>query len=339
MDSTIQWPDKTLPTGIFCAPGVLTGLEIAAADGLLAMPRIGLGVGGLLLGRRNAGRIEIQKSAAIACSHAFGPAFVLTPAEIAKSCEDAGAEVVGWYCSKTQGPAVLSEHDRALFTALCPESWQVMLLIQPRMSRTTTAAFGYRGGGSEDGFVLGDWLELAWQELAAFQAPAEAAGIAVAEPEVAPELFLPVPMARSGTLFGIPSDPPEEKRARRRPLRLAVGTILLAAAAGAAYILRDDWMPRLPIALMASADSEDRVSFLWNGEALSEQDWGTLVIDDGNGPLHTIHLDQARVRSGWYQYDCRPGNVTATLLAGKLSDMVTVKAPPEAQLPDSGISK
>ena len=52
MNPTVRWPDQTLSAAVYCVPGVLTGLEILAADGLLAMPRIGLGIGGLLLGRR-----------------------------------------------------------------------------------------------------------------------------------------------------------------------------------------------------------------------------------------------------------------------------------------------
>src|SRR6185312_11866579 len=104
-----------------CAPGVLTSLEILAMDGLLAMPRIGLGVGGLLLGRRGEGRIEILRSVEIPCSHALGPSFMLTPAEmkalivLPESEDDGPSHVVGWYCSRTQGNRELTEHDHRVF--------------------------------------------------------------------------------------------------------------------------------------------------------------------------------------------------------------------------------
>src|SRR3569833_738758 len=108
MSSSVQWHDRTLPDSISCAPGLLTSQDILAMDGLLAMPRGGLGVGGLLLGRREEGKIEVLRSVEIPCSHALGPSFMLTAAEIKalvplpESDDENPAEVVGWYCSKTQ---------------------------------------------------------------------------------------------------------------------------------------------------------------------------------------------------------------------------------------------
>jgi len=369
MNSTICWPDKTLPVEIHCAPGILTALEIIAADGLLAIPRIGLGVGGLLLGTRGGGRIEVLRSLEIPCSHAQGPAFVLTQPEIAASLELPAAdcerdEIVGWYCSKpgyskTLAPTVLTDNDRALFDALCPERWQVALLIRPSMGKTTTAAFALRDGDSGDAVLLGASLELAWQELVAYQepqpeaAPAAAVGMTVAQtpaitspvsPSAPAPAFMPTPMGRSGTLFGAPGpDQTETKKSRHWPLRLLFAAIFLAILAATAFFTQSYWMPRPQIALIASSDWRGAISVLWNSEALSERDRATLVIEDGKGPLHTIHLDQAGVRAGWYQYDCRPGSVTATLLAGDLSDTVTITVKPEPPRtpysPESEISK
>lgn len=360
MNPTICWPDKTFPVEIHCAPGVLTGLEMIAVDGLLAMPRTGLGVGGLLLGRRARERIEILRSVEISCSHALGPAFVLTPEEISASSklpepdqagDGADHDVVGWYCSKTQGPMALTAHDRAFHEAFCPERWQVALLIRPSMGNTTTAAFAFRGA-SEAGntFLVGASLELSWQELAAYQTsqPALAATperveestekTRAALPVAVAPAVIPVPMARSGTLFGSADKEPEGK-VRRWPLRLLIAVLLVATVSAAAFFTRSYWIPQPPVALVASSDWTGKVTFVWNREALSEEDHGTLVIEDGRGPLHTIHLDQAGVRAGWYQYDCRPGSVTATLLAGNLSDAVTIAVRPEIYLPESGISK
>jgi hypothetical protein len=64
-----------------------------------------------------------------------------------------------------------------------------------------------------------------------------------------------------------------------------------------------------------------------------------LVIDDGAGPVHTIYLDRAGVRKGWYEYDCRQGTVNATLVAGEMSDSVTLTARAESYSAESGISK
>jgi hypothetical protein len=150
MNFTISWPDQSLFAEIHCAPGVLADLEMVAVDGLLAMPRIGLGVGGLLLGTRDNGRIQVLKSLEIPCSHAEGPAFVLTAPEIDAAIAvrhdgtESDTEVVGWYCSKTSGPITMTDHDRDLFEILCPESWQLALLLRPIRGNPTLAAFGVR---------------------------------------------------------------------------------------------------------------------------------------------------------------------------------------------------
>lgn len=384
MNPTICWPDKTLPVEIHCAPGVLTSVETAAADGLLAMPRIGLGVGGLLLGKRENGRIEITRSVEIACSHTMGPGFVLTAEEmeasrtgrltgIAEVTNEANhSDVVGWYCSKpsgskSPGPLALSDHDRVLFDALCPQLWQVALLIRPHMGDTTTAAFGMR---EADGFVVGETQELDWPELKraddavtetepdmVAELPVEAvhaepdAAVAVA-PEPAPE-EVPIPAIHGGTLFGVPDNTAEEPESpdRKWPLRLLIAALVLAVLAGGVYFTQELWipvaqqrlMPRAP-GLMASSNWRGRVAIVWNTEAVSGQENGTLVIDDGAGPVHTIHLDRSGVLRGVYEYDCRPGTTTVTLVTDDLSDMTTVKvrADPnraEPYLPESGISK
>lgn len=185
MNPTILWPDESLPVEIYCAPGVLTGLETMATDGLLAMPRTGLGIGGLLLGRRGNRRIDILKTRAIPCSHAMGPAFVLTPEEIEASLTlpaddgeleneaepDAGYEVVGWYCSRPNGQLALTENGQALFDALCPEPWQAAFLIRPSLGRATIAVFGFRSHGqSGNSALLGVPRELVWQDLTALTA-------------------------------------------------------------------------------------------------------------------------------------------------------------------------
>jgi len=355
MNPNIHWPDETLPVQIYCALGVLTRLEMIATDGLLAIPRTGLGVGGFLLGKRRNGGIEILGTAEISCSHALGPAFVLTSEEIAASLEFAAdaTERVGWYCSKPATSKAhnpnATEHDQALFNTLCPDPWQVMLLIRPSMGKTTTAVFGLRApGDAGSALLMGTPKELAWQELAAFQELAPAPEPPESEPpedrleairpvEFTP-LDTPVPMPQTGTLFGIPDAAPEETKGSRWPKRLLIAAILLALLSAAAFFTRSYWMPNTPIALIASSDWTGRVSFVWNGEALPDQDQATLVIDDGVKPLHTIHLNRESLRQGSYQYLCRPGTVNATLLAGGLSATVTINVKPrrsrESWLPE-----
>lgn len=240
MNSSVQWPDRTLPVSISCAPGVLTSLEIAATDGLLAMPRIGLGVGGLLLGQREEGRIEILRSVEVPCSHALGPAFILTPAEMRAlvalpESDDEVSHIVGWYCSKTQGVLDLTEHDHRLFDTFCPEPWQTLLLIHPAKGCPTKAAFGFREART---FRPGEWLDLAWQELTSFERPGQSApkvkaaaaaapppvaepsppAAAPPQPPVEESEIVPVAMPSIGTLFGNPG-PPSEAPPPKRPAK------------------------------------------------------------------------------------------------------------------------
>jgi hypothetical protein len=271
MSSSVQWPDRTLPVTISCAPGVLTSLEILAMDGLLAMPRIGLGVGGLLLGRRDEGRIEILRSVEIPCSHALGPSFMLTAAEmkalvaLPESEDDGPTQVVGWYCSKTHRNLDLTEHDHRLFDSFCPESWQTLLLIHPAKGFPTRAAFGFR---EERVFKPGEWLDLAWQELSGFekpskQAPKAAVAAAAAAPAPAPPPpaapappppapaiedhpdVVPVAMPSTGTLFGNPGPASEvrQKRPKKKPqspwkMNLVFAGILLVVLALIALLAR-----------------------------------------------------------------------------------------------------
>jgi hypothetical protein len=267
MNPPVYWPDKSLPLAIYCAPGVLTGLEILATDGLLAMPRTGLGIGGLLLGRQSGERLEILRTVAIPCSHAMGPSFVLTAEEIAevKASEngvDGECALVGWYCSKPNGRMVLSESDEALFDALCGERGQVALLIRPSLGSVTLAMFALRGDGRNgDRFQLGTQGELVTPE----STPVPEEPDLTAEPEfagrdvvpavevarqqpAAPEPMqaqerpaipvMPLVMPRGGPLFGA-----GVKRKKRRWLRLLLWVVMLLAILAAAAYLTINYLP------------------------------------------------------------------------------------------------
>jgi hypothetical protein len=142
------WEDPGCPIAVDYSREALEQIRSLTVDGLLALPRIGIGVGGLLLGVREAGRITILDSMAIPCSHADGPSFNLTPDECEHALDlvrTAGPlTVVGWYCSKTRGLIAMHERDLILFGTLCPEAWQVTLLIRPSTVETSQAALCFR---------------------------------------------------------------------------------------------------------------------------------------------------------------------------------------------------
>lgn len=116
-----------------------------AVGGLLAVPRVPVGVGGLLVGVREKekGResIRILDSIEIPCSHSGGPSFSLTPEE-KNECQNMMIEageadgtgkvtVVGWYCSKTRGDGNLTGEDLNFHREFFPEPWHLVLIVRP----------------------------------------------------------------------------------------------------------------------------------------------------------------------------------------------------------------
>jgi hypothetical protein len=231
----------------------------------------------------------------------------------------------------------------------------------------------------KNGIRLGVPHELIWQdpevaEAVAASEPALVASIAPLPPivppppiaplppiaPVRPAPYIPVAMPIGGTLFAAP-----RVRRRRWPMVLSGLAVLLVLLWVLAFLVRSYWIPRPVIAMVASSDRAGRVDFLWNPDgffwkpdafwwnpavlwnpeavwnsgALNPEDSAVLMIDDGEGPLHIVHLNEAGLRGGWYQYDCRPGKVSAVLKAGNLSDGVTVTARGDTYLAENGISK
>lgn len=132
-----------------------------AHEGLMAAPRVGMGVGGLLLGVRDDSRIRLLDSIDLPCSYRNGPSFSLTPGEKQESRElvaeanllsaSSKVGVIGWYCSKTRGDATLSQSDLGLFAELFPGAGQVALVLRPDVTEPMRAAFFFR---NENGAVV-----------------------------------------------------------------------------------------------------------------------------------------------------------------------------------------
>jgi hypothetical protein len=117
MPITIAWKDPAGPVSVEYSPEAVEKIRRLAFDGLMSLPRVGLGVGGFLLGRRGARKIEILDFHPIGCLHAKGPSFSPTADEIAEAQSAlngrAGA-ILGCYCSRPRRDLTLSDSDRAL---------------------------------------------------------------------------------------------------------------------------------------------------------------------------------------------------------------------------------
>jgi hypothetical protein len=145
------------------APEILERLRLLSIDGLLALPRVGMSIGGFLTGSVENGRVRVSDAIEIPCSHANGPGFVLTGPELAKASSLAFGEgrrlVVGWYCSKPRGELLLDPQQSGLFSEICPEPWQIGLIIRPSTVEATRVSMCARVGGDRT-YVVGQAMEL-----------------------------------------------------------------------------------------------------------------------------------------------------------------------------------
>ena len=186
-----MWKDSGLQIPVAFAPEAMEQIRRAAVEGMLSLRRVGVGVGGLLLGQYGDGQITILDSREIACAHNFGPSFRLTAEEIAAALAPIDGtgelEVVGLYCSKPRGPAEVDDDDRRLFESLCPERWQAMLVVSPKSNDASMGAIFSRGEGRA---LLGG-AQLPIEESRAAPGPVEPPAVAAAppiKPKIAPKI-------------------------------------------------------------------------------------------------------------------------------------------------------
>lgn len=207
MHETVYLSDPRSPLRIEYSQAAMEQIRKRARDGLMAAPRIGMGVGGLLLGVRERARIRLLDSVDLPCSHSAGPSFNLTADERRQSREmvaEAGAlsvsgkvGVIGWYCSKARGDAVLNEADLRFYAELFPGTGQVALVLRPSVLESMRAAFFFR---DKNGAVVkgvecdvDEWRPAANAGLAAVAAE-PGAGMAASAP-VEPEPMVAKPVA------------------------------------------------------------------------------------------------------------------------------------------------
>jgi hypothetical protein len=358
--------DPQSPFRIEYSRAVMERVRGQACDGLLALPRIGMGVGGLLLGVRRDGLVQLLDSIEIHCSHASGPSFLLTADEKERARElIAGAGVpgvIGWYCSKPRGAAVLGEIDVAFFRELFPQREQIALVLRPSTVEPTRAVFFFRNEKGE--LLKGIECEVdEWRPEPVVSdqdtEPRPDAAIEAEAPALAPEDPAPVPLVApraEPVAFAITSVDPPEPATRKAPaprpivpkpypdmfafageppkrnrLPLWIGAVvLLLAVAAAAWFTQDSWLPRPPLNLNSTETAGDLV-IRWNANAFRGIDHASLnVNDDGN--LQSLPLDRFQLKQGVYHYTHGPKSqrVTAKLAAGENSAIAVwlASAPP-----------
>ncbi len=182
MPEFATWPGAGLGFQIDYSREALENIRRRAIQGLRDRQKISFGVGGILLGQREAHRITILDSFELPCSQTSGPAYLLTPEELARACDLFGnaeaSRVIGWYWSRGVRPIELTDSDRTVLAASFPEPWHIGLLVQPHMAQPARIAF--LSLDSNGGLLQGEPGALAEWHME----PAEVA--TSVEPELAP---------------------------------------------------------------------------------------------------------------------------------------------------------
>lgn len=166
MPEIAKWTASDLPYQINYDQQTLEAIREAAVQGLMDLPKVGLGSGGLLLGKRDAAGFTVSGAIEIPCTHAFGPSFILTPAEQAHARELMAAAtepgVIGWYISKGVRALELTDADRKQLAELFKQPWQLGLLVQPHIVRNARVAFFFPDTAGSvrkaDGGELAPWF-------------------------------------------------------------------------------------------------------------------------------------------------------------------------------------
>src|SRR5436305_1687782 len=86
-NSLISWGVPECPFAVEYSARVLDDVRLAVVDAFFSLPRGGVEIGGILLGRWESGRLLITAYAAFDCEHATGPSFVLSARDEARLAE------------------------------------------------------------------------------------------------------------------------------------------------------------------------------------------------------------------------------------------------------------
>jgi TonB family protein len=151
-----DWDPAGSPVSVHMHPDAVDGLVRDVSEGFKSLPRRGLEVGGLLLGRIESGdrpTVWIERYQRISCEHQFGPQFILDDSDKAELEKAAGAilaggelAVVGLYRSHTREGFQLEEPDFELVRRYFSDPSDLILLIKPEGASDSSARFYVHGG-------------------------------------------------------------------------------------------------------------------------------------------------------------------------------------------------
>jgi len=316
MRPSYVWNAPARPLAIDMALDVVSRLGLEAMEAFKAVPRRGLEVGGLLLGRieilNGTTTIYIDDFTAVESEHRSGPSYRLSEADL----ERLGAELanhpdaVGIYRTQTRSQELaIQPDDTEIFERYFTREEDLFLLISPADSKAA--------------FFLPETHQLVSVHEFPFRA-ADLAGEAVVEapapppeePELAPSRAAALESAR---LAASPSPP--AKPSRRAGWRWLVAAAALVAGAATGALIYEHF-PRLTPGATSSASAPPASStnsaphvalrverdgsalrLLWdrNSPIVRDSDHATLYISDGKHQS-TLDLNRDELNSGAVSY-------------------------------------
>jgi hypothetical protein len=149
--SYLDLQSKNASVAIHMSLGAIDSMARDVIEGYGELPRHELEVGGLLLGRVEAGprpEVWVERFQRIDCAHRFGPRFILDAEDMTSLEEAAGnllrtgeLAVVGLYRSHTRPGLQLEESDVDLIRRYFSDASDLVLLIKPDRTNSMSAQF------------------------------------------------------------------------------------------------------------------------------------------------------------------------------------------------------
>ncbi len=146
-----EWRVEGRPLSIQLSLAVIERLETDIMKGFWAVPKRGMEVGGVLVGRIETGDntvVVIDDYEPVSCEHRRGPSYVLSEPD-RKRLEKVlrrggGKQVVGFYRSHTRLGLYLDQDDMAVIDSYFANPSQVFLLVRPDATKPGMAGFFFR---------------------------------------------------------------------------------------------------------------------------------------------------------------------------------------------------
>src|SRR5436190_8454172 len=323
---------------VFSDVGAVRRMETEAIEAFTSLPKRGMEIGGVLLGRTEAdGRLIIEDYEPIPCEHRRGPSYLLSEKDKQLFGERilhwravGRLRVIGLYRTNTRTGFAPAEEDIALLTEHCPGGQGVFLLVQPALSRPSTAKLFVGDGDSDQGFEFP--LHPSGPASARFRlvkgiapvsvtAPVESPSATVPLPIEVPSATVPLPIpaearqvAEESVASPLPEQVIEVPQSRRTISKAVVSRWLTAVAAvsilAAVLLGLQVWRSsrqtvearQAPIGLTV-AWSDGSLHLRWdrNSPVLPQATRGLLWIVDGQR-RQLILLDSRQLHQGSIQY-------------------------------------